>query len=456
MEPTPITLTNKKGGETVEYGALEFEVLHQKNKSVPDHADPVEMVEDDRNALGLSIINDLPTLLIGETGTGKTSAIRELAFLRKQGYTRINMHGYATPDDLIGSKSVKNGSTYYEQGILTKAMTEGHITVLDELNATPPDCLFIIHGLLDEDKRISLPNGDIVKPHKDFRFFATMNPDYEGTRGLNRAFIDRFSVILNVEVLKPQNETNVLMQRTGLKQEMVEKMVMLAHMGRKAYAEQKTLTFISTRSLLQWAGLVKHGLDIKKAFQTSIVNKARAEEQSAFQDFFSAVFKKSSDNNNLDMPVFTTRGEIKKKDDQLLKYEKAIKEYERIHKNEVKELEELRIESVTARTKLQNLLDNLTGTAGKQAIQEAQAVLQPSGTGGSVKVEWERYEPIGTPQEYTNADPIDLTKLAGTSHALDEKMLLKALNVLDTQEPVKRTRKKKAVEPIKNIDENPF
>ena len=59
--------------------------------------------------------------------TGKTSAVKELAYLRKQPYVRVNMTGYTTPDELIGSKSVKNGATYYEDGIITNAMKIGAI-----------------------------------------------------------------------------------------------------------------------------------------------------------------------------------------------------------------------------------------------------------------------------------------------------------------------------------------
>src|ERR1035437_5134273 len=170
---------------TIKYGTYKLDILNQ-SINVPTFAEDIELEPKDQKALALAVKNNLSCLGIGETGVGKTSAIKRIAYLRKQGYTRINMHGYTTPDELIGSKSVANGGTYYEHGVLTKAMIEGHIVVLDEINATPPDIMFVLHGLLDDDRRITLPNGDIITPHPDFRFFATMNPDYEGTRGLNK------------------------------------------------------------------------------------------------------------------------------------------------------------------------------------------------------------------------------------------------------------------------------
>lgn len=292
------------------FGGVKLDVVNQSDPQVPMTAQAISLPKEDARALALAVKHNHACLLMGETGTGKTSAVRFLAHKLGQGYTRINMHGYNTPDELIGSKSINNGSTYYENGILTQAMIKGHIVVLDEINATPPDCMFILHGLLDDDRQISLPNGDVIRPHKDFRFFATMNPDYEGTRGLNRAFMDRFGIILSVDVLKPDAEQKVLSKRANIQDDMAEKMVTVAWMARKAYQEQKTLTFVSTRSLLQWADLIKAGLDEKTSYIKSIVNKARSEEQSAFADFYNAVFKSAADDRDT-TPTIITKAELK-------------------------------------------------------------------------------------------------------------------------------------------------
>lgn len=283
-----------KSEKTFTFGGRDIKVLNQKDDLIPQNADTITYSESDEKALALAITEDMPALLIGETGTGKTSVIRYLAHKRQQGYTRINMHGYNTPDELIGSKSVKNGATYYEDGILTNAMRKGHIVVLDELNATPPDCTFIIHGLLDDDKRVSLPNGEVITPHKDFRFFATMNPDYEGTRSLNRAFMDRFHIVLHIDILDPEVEKKLIIERTGVTEDLAKGMVNVAWMARKAYREHKTMLMISTRTLLQWALLIKQGLDNDMAFRTAVVNKSQSEETDAFLDFFVSVFGRTN------------------------------------------------------------------------------------------------------------------------------------------------------------------
>lgn len=276
---------------TIKYGGIELNKVNQSNINVPTSCIKIQLKPADKKAIAIAYKNNIATLLVGETGTGKTTAIKELAFLLNQGFTRVSLTGYTTPDELIGSKSVKDGATYYENGIITKAMIEGHIVVLDELNAITPDTSFIIHSLLDDEKNIVLPNGDKIKPHPDFRLFATINPDYEGTKTLNRAFLDRFGVILNIDIVSPATEKKILVDRCGISEKQATELVAVAWLNRKAYMDKKTLTLISTRSLLQVAELIKNGLEIKDAYNMAVVNKATTDDKMAFMDFFNIVYK---------------------------------------------------------------------------------------------------------------------------------------------------------------------
>lgn len=296
----------EKNEISFKFGGLDITVLNQENEYVPDPTPDILVPKDQEQAIALAVTQNLPIMLQGEAGTGKTSIARLLAYKRKQGYTRINMTGYATPDELIGSKSVKDGKTYYEYGVLTQAMIEGHICVLDELNATPPDCLFILHGLLDDDRRITLPNGEIIRPHEDFRFFATMNPDYEGTKSLNRALLDRFPIILIMKTLDAIKEQKLIAERVGIPEGIAGSMVAIAQMSRKNYKDQKSLTYISTRTLLQWAGLLQNHVDMKDAYEIAIVNKARVEERTSFMDYYGAIFKTKVASDPQNEIVFVT------------------------------------------------------------------------------------------------------------------------------------------------------
>lgn len=352
--PTTTPATAGKAG-TIDYGGRKLTKRNQTGANVPTNALPVKLPMADKKALAIAIEKNIPALLIGETGTGKTSAIKELAYRLKQNYTRISLTGYTTPDELIGSKSVKDGATYYENGILTNAMINGHICVLDELNAITPDCSFIIHSLLDDERKISLPNGDIIKPHADFRIFATINPDYEGTKTLNKAFLDRFGILIFVQILTPANEEKLLIERTGISPEIAKKFIATAWLNRKAYTENKTATLISTRSLIQTATLLNEGMTPADAYRTAIVNKARTDEHRAFMDFYNIIFKTDETTKNY-LPEILTPEQVKQRDDELQQLrDQNRKYYEDI--NEATDGKREADERLTETQKLNRLLE---------------------------------------------------------------------------------------------------
>lgn len=333
------------------YGTIQIDKINSTDTSVPNEALEIELPPADKKALAIAINNDLPTLLIGETGTGKTSVIKQLAFLRQQGYTRVNLTGYTTPDELIGTKSVKDGATYFENGIITNAMINGHILVLDEINATTPDCLFILHGLLDDDKRITLPNGEIIRPHKDFRVFATCNPDYEGTKSMNKAFIDRFPIILAIDILNYKKEAKLLQDRTTITEQLATDLVSVATMARKDYIENKISTFVSTRSLLNIGKLVTQGLTPKEAYITTIVRKTNnLEEQAILKDFYNLVMKTNETTDSIDKPVITTQAEINR-------YTARIDSLQLDNNQFYKEKQEAQLELETAKLELKQVTE---------------------------------------------------------------------------------------------------
>jgi len=145
-------------------------------------------------------------LIFGPTGTGKTHLLRHLACELKVPYMRLNLNGGTTVEAMLGQwvpdEGEGNSSRYrWVDGHLTRFVRNGGIIVLDEVNAAPAEILFVLHGLLDEERRLVLTDkdGEVLSSHPEFMLCATMNPDYEGTRPLNAAFADRFDVKLEVD-----------------------------------------------------------------------------------------------------------------------------------------------------------------------------------------------------------------------------------------------------------------
>ena len=87
----------------------------------------------------------------------------------------------------------------FQPSALIRAMIEGGIIVFDEINTGHPSILSLINPILDDRKRIQVPGYGLVVAHENFRVFATMNKDYQGTFELNEATASRFSPIVFTE-----------------------------------------------------------------------------------------------------------------------------------------------------------------------------------------------------------------------------------------------------------------
>jgi len=224
---------------------------------------------------------NLPALLIGETGTGKTSFIYDLAKSHKHEVIRINLTGQTGVDELIGKYLANKNGTYWVDGLLTTAMKQGKWVVLDEINMALPEILSKLHSLLDDDRKIILneKEGEVITPHKDFRFFATMNPndEYAGTKELNKAFLSRFPIILDIGYSK--KEIDILINKTGIDIETAKQLVLVAKEIRDNKSKENLTYCCSTRDLLYCASLIKEGMRPLLAMEVSMTNKAPAEER---------------------------------------------------------------------------------------------------------------------------------------------------------------------------------
>lgn len=269
-----------------------------------------------KSLLEVACEDNLPALLVGETGTGKTSMVRELAENHKKTYSRFSITGETTVDDFVGKYILKNGETVWQDGALLTAAKKGHYLVVDEINAALPEILFVLHSLLDDDKYIMVPQKDnsIIRPHKDFRFFATMNPvdEYAGTKELNKAFHSRFAMVLEVKYPDRQTEVQILTENTSVKKDMAQKMVDVAVGVRQAKQAEKLFYTLSTRDLIYWGKLTEK-LGIHRAFRVSIKNKG-GEDGPTIETIYTKVFSdyKKAEENKLVMNIEFYQEENKK------------------------------------------------------------------------------------------------------------------------------------------------
>lgn len=241
--------------------------------------------------LKVAVDSKMPVLLVGETGVGKTTIIRENAKFCGKPLTRVNLNGQTGIEEIAGKWLIAEGKTYWQDGILTTAMRKGEWIVFDEINSANAEILFFLNPLLDDDRAVLLAekDGERVTPHDNFRFFATMNPsdEYSGTKEMNKALLSRFGIILNVDPLPQAEETELLTEYTAPDQ--AKELAKIGAVLREEKIKGELYYFCSTRDLIYLAKLLKCGADKNDAITSGIILKANKDEQEKIAELIKAV-----------------------------------------------------------------------------------------------------------------------------------------------------------------------
>ncbi len=227
----------RKEFETIPYEYDEKEariVLDQlltqgKKSNEPSPIQPLIGVESAK-LIWLQILKGLrgniPTLLLGQSGGGKTEMIGDLVNRLGWKYRSVSL-GDATLESLIGTMEYDRVERrfVYRAGILVKAMQEGSVLVLEELNMAKSGILEILNEYFDEGTFTNPFTLEKTVVHPDFRLFATMNPiqGQTGTNGgrvsLSPALHNRFREVWVPHQKSPEEMGQILqgrMEQTGI------------------------------------------------------------------------------------------------------------------------------------------------------------------------------------------------------------------------------------------------
>lgn len=275
--------------KTIKYGKIEIPINDGKSPYVPQRAGSFIDHGDIMKTMAIAIRDNLPVLLIGESGTGKTSAIRYLANQTLNGLRRVNLNGGTTADELVGRLLINEKGTYWIDGILTEAMRNGEWIVLDEINAALPEVLFVLQSVLDDDGYLVLnekDNKEIVHKHPNFRLFATCNPpEYAGTKELNKALLSRFAICISADFPPEKTELEIIENIMGnavSKSELAIKLVGLANETRKAKELGTADYAINTRDVLNTLRLAEN-MSPMEALSLAFSNKLDSADKTSIR-----------------------------------------------------------------------------------------------------------------------------------------------------------------------------
>ena len=271
------------------FGKIDLPINPTSSPHIPNKAS--EFIDHDNilRDISIGIKDNLPVLLIGESGTGKTSAIRYLAKETNNGLRRINLNGGTTADELVGRNMINEKGTYWIDGALTEAMRHGEWIVFDEINAALPEVLFVLQSVLDDDGFLVLTEKDdkeLVYKHPNFRIFATCNPpEYAGTKEMNQALLSRFAICIDAQYPVPKTELNIVEYHLGAviaKSELATKLIDLAGHTRKNKENGSDDYAINTRDILHTLRLAEY-MEPTEALNLCFGNKLAKDDSKAIQ-----------------------------------------------------------------------------------------------------------------------------------------------------------------------------
>ncbi len=160
------------------------------------------------------------TLILGPSGTGKTSVVYHLSKVLERTIVNIPL-GNAQHDPktlLLGTTqyNAEQGTFFGQSAFITAIQEENAIILLDELSRPNPDAWNILLPAIDPEQRFvrldDVPGSPIINVHPTVTFIATANigAKYTATKVLDQALVDRFPTIINMPRLSRMDELLML------------------------------------------------------------------------------------------------------------------------------------------------------------------------------------------------------------------------------------------------------
>ena len=243
-------------------------------------ADEVELFE-------VAYSQQMPILLKGPTGTGKTRFVeymcyrlgKQLTKITKTSQTKetssiplmtIACHEDLTASDLVGRYLLQGDETKWMDGPLARAVKVGAICYLDEIVEARKDTTVLIHPLTDHRRYLPIDKrGEIIEAHKNFLMVISYNPGYQSAlKDLKHSTRQRF-MALELNSPPPEIEAKIIEHESGVNSDIS---LSLARLGEKTrnLKDHGLNEGVGTRLLIYAGKLIKNGIAPRRACQVAV------------------------------------------------------------------------------------------------------------------------------------------------------------------------------------------
>lgn len=236
--------------------------------------------------------NQIPVLLKGPTGCGKTRFVEHMAWKLKLPLVAVACHDDLTASDLVGRYLIIGGETSWVDGPLARAVRMGGICYLDEIVEARKDTTVVIHPLADDRRVLPIDKtGELLEADDNFCLAISYNPGYQSVlKDLKQSTRQRF-IAIEFDYPEVDQEVDIVTKEGEIDEGTARSLVRFAGMTRNLKGSGLD-EGASTRLLVHAAKLISADVSPKEACHSAIAQALTDDNEmlAAIEELNSSLF----------------------------------------------------------------------------------------------------------------------------------------------------------------------
>ena len=240
-------------------------------------------VSDEVDIFNAAYAEQVPILLKGPTGTGKTRFVEYMSWrinheraksangVAPSALVTVACHEDLTASDLVGRYLLEPDGTKWIDGPLTRAVKHGSICYLDEIIEARKDTTVLIHPLADHRRLLHIEKlGEVLEAHPSFLLVISYNPGYQNAlKDLKHSTRQRF-VAIEFDFAPRELEGPIIEHESGCDLKTAQQLALLGEKIRNLIG-QGLQEGASTRLLIYAGKLMGRGITARRACEVAVV-----------------------------------------------------------------------------------------------------------------------------------------------------------------------------------------